>query len=225
MKKTLSDDELLEMLDRPPEVFSGIMPKHRILYTNRLYLRRFARSDAPELQELMVKNRRFLSKWLQPQPEDLWLESVEDHIHEEHQFVKRGERLDLGVFEIATDKLVGKVALHSVFYGILWSSEVSYWVDEAHGKKGYITEAIATLISFAFEEAYLHRVKARIAVKNIGSNALAKKLGFVKEGVEREALFINGKWQDANLYAMLEKDYDEELADKWVENKWLGFSC
>lgn len=222
MSNAFGDDRLIEMLQRPMEVFSGIMPIKRVLHTNRLYLRRFRKIDAVELRRLMEENRDFLSKWLQPQPELLRLEAVAQHILEEQRLARRGKRLDLGVFEAATNKLVGKVALHSVSYGIQRSCQVSYWVDQPQAQKGYITEALATLISFAFEEAYLHRVNVKIAVKNQASNALASKIGFIKEGVEREALFINGQWQDANLYGMLERDYDK-LADKWLDQKWLGF--
>lgn len=212
---------LLDILQKPPEIFAGIMPVQRVLHAGRLHLRRCRRLDAVELCRLLVKNRLYLAKWLQPQPEVMRTDSVLALIAEDHLQARKGVRLDLGVFSSEESSLIGRIALHSVDYGIQRSAGLSYWIDEAHAGKGLMTEAVATLVSFAFEEACLHRIWLKIINANAASLALARKLGFKKEGVLRQNLFVNGQWQDSTLFAMLEDDYDQ-LADNWISRGWLG---
>ncbi len=221
MPKSSFSEYLLQILQRPPEVFSGIIPLQRELYSSRIYLRRCRKIDAPELRDLMLKNREYLEKWLQPQPDAITLNSVIELISEDRLYAKRGERLDLGVFKIEDDKMIGRIALHSVDFGIQRSAGASYWIDEDETKNGYATEALATLLSFAFEEINLHRIWLKITKQNKPSNAVAKKLGFVSEGTSRSCLFINKEWQDTNFYSMLEEEYDE-LADSWIDKNYLG---
>jgi len=212
---------LIEMLAKPSEVFAGIMPPGRQLFAARICMRRCHKLDAPELMRLYKKNRIFLNTWLQPQPEMLRIENFQKMIAEEHRMARRGERLDLGIFSLDDDALIGRIALHSVDYGIQRSAGLSYWLDESHTGKGLIKEALATLVSFAFEEACLHRVWLNISIENQPSLAVARRLGFKKEGTLRQSLFINGAWRDSQLLSLLEDDYDS-LADTWIKNRFLG---
>ena len=212
---------LWEMLQKPPEIFAGIMPLQRDLFAHRLFLRRCQKLDAPELLQLQKKNRQYLCEWLQPQPELLRIEDVRNMIAEDHVFARKGLRLDLGIFSLENNALLGRIALHSVDYGIQRSAGLSYWIDQDHTGQGLAREAIATLVSFAFEEACLHRVWLNIVTHNKASLAVARRLGFKKEGELRQSLFVNGKWHDSILLTMLEHDYDS-IADDWIGKKYLG---
>lgn len=222
MKKDLISCPV-ELFQKPPEIFAGIMPIERRLYSSRLYLRRLKQPDSVELLALFKNNRRYLAQWLQPQPEALRVQNIIDLIKEDHLYVKKGLRLDLGIFSSIDDLMLGRIALHSVDYGIQRSAGLSYWISETVSGNGLMTEAMATIISFSFEEACLHRLWVNIINENRSSLAIAAKLGFRKEGVLKQNLFVNGSWRDSTLFSMLEDEYDA-LADKWIENKWLGSS-
>lgn len=215
-------DHPAELFQKPPEVFAGLVPIGRRLFTRRLYLRRFRQSDAHELFELYKKNRSYLCRWLQPQPETLRIANMINLIREDHRSANKGDRLDLGIFDGETDLLVGRIALHSVDYGIQRSAGISYWISEDSSSRGFATEALSAIVSFAFEEACLHRLWLNIIEENKASKAIAVKLGFRKEGSFKQNLFINGKWRDSLIFAMLENEYDE-LADQWISKQWLGF--
>jgi len=215
-------DHPAELFQKPPEVFAGLIPIGRRLFTRRLYLRRFCQSDAYDLFEIYKNNRAWLCRWLQPQPETLKIGNMVSLIREDHRCAKRGDRLDLGIFEGESDALIGRIALHSVDYGIQRSAGVSYWISEASSAKGFATEALVAVISFAFEEACLHRLWLNIIEENKASQTIAAKLGFRNEGSLKENLYINGKWRNSNLYALLEHEYDS-IADQWITRQWLGF--
>lgn len=221
MNNKLRPVSLIEMLQKPTEIFAGLMPLPRSLYAGRIYLRRCQKLDAPELLNLLKRNRQYLSEWLQPQPELIRIENVQKMIADDHKWARKGLRLDLGIFSLEDNSMLGRIALHSVDYGIQRSAGLSYWLDEKMTGKGLMTEAIATLTSFAFEEACLHRVWLNIINHNLASLAIAARLGFKKEGVLRQSLFVNGLWRDSTHFAMLEDDYDC-LADDWISQKFLG---
>lgn len=215
-------DHPAELFQKPPEIFAGLMPIGRKLFTRRLYLRRFCQSDAYDLFEVYKANRSYLCRWLQPQPETLKISNMVSLIREDHRGAKRGDRLDLGIFDAETDSLIGRIALHSVDYGIQRSAGIAYWISESCSAKGFATEALVAVISFAFEEACLHRLWLNIIEENKASQAIAAKLSFRLEGSLKENLYINGRWRDSMLYALLEHEYDL-LADQWIASKWLGY--
>ncbi len=180
----------VELFQKPPEIFAGLMPLDRKLYTRRLYLRRLRKTDAVELLALYRQNRQFLSQWLQPLPEALRLHNMVELVKEDHYYVKKGLRLDLGIFSGVEEQLLGRVALHSVDYGIQRSAGLSYWITEEMSGQGLMTEALATVISFAFEEACLHRIWINIIDENQPSLAIAAKLGFRREGSLRRTFLL-----------------------------------
>lgn len=206
---------------KPPEVFAGIIPPDRRLYAGDIYLQRLRKSQADELLQLYLANRDFLERWLQPLPSNMNKLQMQKLIADDHRLARSGSRLDLGLFMTDTGRLIGRIALHSVDYGIQLSAGISYWISQEHSRAGFMTRALATLTSFAFEEIYLHRLWLHIICDNVASLQLAHKLGFVHEGRLRENLFVAGKWQDSLVLSLLAAEYDEK-ADGWIENGWLG---
>lgn len=87
------------------------------------------------------------------------------------------------------------------------TGEIGYWINSGHARRGAATEVTARMVQIAFEELSLHRVVLRIAVGNRGSERVAEKLGFTKEGVLREELEVHGEWLDHTVYSMLEHEY------------------
>jgi RimJ/RimL family protein N-acetyltransferase len=73
--------------------------------------------------------------------------------------------------------------------------------------RGYATEATRALMSVGYDHLGLHKLTLRIAVGNRGSERVAEKLGFTREGVLREELLIRGNWVDHTLYSMLEGEF------------------
>jgi ribosomal-protein-alanine N-acetyltransferase len=62
------------------------------------------------------------------------------------------------------------------------------------------------MVEKGFVNLGLHKVTLRIAQGNRGSERVAEKLGFTREGVLREELRINGVWIDHTLYSLLEHE-------------------
>ena len=76
--------------------------------------------------------------------------------------------------------------------------------------RGIGFESTALAIDYIFNELNLHRITISILQTNVSSQKLFEKVGFVKEGIQRKAVFKNGKYCDLFLYGLLKEDFYNE---------------
>jgi len=81
--------------------------------------------------------------------------------------------------------------------------EPEYW------GKGIVGEASKLMIDYAFTELNLHKVHASVYNPNERSLRAAEKLGFKKEGVLREHLYVDGMYVDNHRFSILRKEWLE----------------
>jgi RimJ/RimL family protein N-acetyltransferase len=72
--------------------------------------------------------------------------------------------------------------------------------------KGYGSEAIRLTLDFAFDVVGIHRVSLEVFEFNPRAHRAYEKCGFVREGLQREALFWDGEWHDVITMAVLATD-------------------
>lgn len=117
-----------------------------------------------------------------------------------------GMGVTYAVTEGATDTVVGAVAL--VIAALHARAELGYWVGVPFWNRGYCTEASRALLELGFETLGLHRTQARHLTRNPASGRVMQKLGMRLEGVHRQSLRKNGRFEDLAVYAI--------LADEWA---------
>ena len=74
--------------------------------------------------------------------------------------------------------------------------------------KGYGPEAIEMMIHFVFLELKFNRLQLEVYSHNTRAIKAYRKLGFVKEGVLRDALLYDGNYSDEVIMSMLKTDYE-----------------
>ena len=104
---------------------------------------------------------------------------------------------------------IGNLDLHRVFpedskagLGIMLG-EKDYW------SKGYGTDAIVTLLRFAFEEMNLHPVWLHAFEYNERAIACYKKCGFREEGRLRQHHYTEGRYWDSVVMGILREEFEE----------------
>jgi [ribosomal protein S5]-alanine N-acetyltransferase len=107
----------------------------------------------------------------------------------------------------ACGELVGVVNISDIVRGGLQSGHLGYGAFASHAGRGLMTEGLRAVIGVAFGELGLHRVEANIQPGNARSIALARRLGFEKEGYSRRYLLIDGDWRDHERWALLAEDW------------------
>lgn len=79
--------------------------------------------------------------------------------------------------------------------------------NDAYQGKGYGTEALRLMLDYGFGILNLHRVELNVFSYNERAMHVYEKLGFKREGVQREALFYDHQYYDSILMSILEDEY------------------
>jgi ribosomal-protein-serine acetyltransferase len=85
--------------------------------------------------------------------------------------------------------------------------EVGVWLAPEAVGKGLVTRTVRLMIDWAVEERGMARVQWQAAAGNERSLAAAKRIGFTREGVLRQALLHRGVRSDVEMWSI--------LADEW----------
>ena len=84
-----------------------------------------------------------------------------------------------------------------------------YIADPEYRNKGYGTETMNKILEYSFINLHMERVTATIFPANKNANYLLDSLGFVDEGILRNAGKKNGRYFDLQLKSMLRSEYLE----------------
>ncbi|MDX2133093.1 MAG: GNAT family protein [Planctomycetota bacterium] len=104
--------------------------------------------------------------------------------------------------------IVGQVSLNQVFRGPFQNAVAGYWIGAPFTRRGYMADALRTVLAHAFQDLRLHRVEANIIPQNVASIALVRAAGFRLEGLSLRYLRINGAWRDHERWAMTIEDWN-----------------
>lgn len=169
-----------------------------IIETKRLVLRP-ARLDFAELcADFYRRNARFLSEFEPIRDMEFYTkESQQIILLEEIAAMKEKEAAAFYLFhKDKPDVLIGKASLNNMVWGCFCSCHLGYKMDEAHINRGFMTEAVEAVVEYGFGTLGLHRIEANVMPANVRSLRVLEKCGFVKEGISRRYLNINGVWED-----------------------------
>jgi ribosomal-protein-alanine N-acetyltransferase len=178
-----------------------------LLDSRRLYLRTPASYDYVPWAELRAQSRERLVPW-----EPAWSrdELTRSAFRRRLRHYQRDLRDETGfaffIFRREDQRLVGGLSLSNVRRGVTLAVTLGYWIGAPFNNRGYMTEAVDTVLPFVFGTLWLHRIEAACLPSNQSSIRVLEKCGFEREGLARRYLRINGVWQDHLLYAALAED-------------------
>jgi RimJ/RimL family protein N-acetyltransferase len=86
-------------------------------------------------------------------------------------------------------------------------AELGYALGHQHWGKGYMREALSSLIAHAFSVQALRRLEAEVNPVNSASCRLLEELGFKKEGLLRKRWLEKGVVYDTNFYGLLREEW------------------
>jgi RimJ/RimL family protein N-acetyltransferase len=111
----------------------------------------------------------------------------------------------LAVITKASNDLIGHMVFHPWFTR---THEIGWVFGREHQRHGYATEAARSLLAYAFESLYCHRVVATCQPQNVASWRVMEKLGMRREGYFRKCILRpSGEWWDEYFYSILEEEY------------------
>ena len=180
---------------------------NRTRYTPRLVLRPFRRRDLESMVEAVLPSLPELSTWMPWARPSYGRRDALLFLRDSLAAWAEGRAYDFAVrYRTDQDRHLGNV---SIWYTSRQSrvGEIGYWVRSDEVGNGVATEAAAHMLDVGFGELGLHRITVRIADGNLGSERVAEKLGFTREGLLREELEVAGKWLDHSIWGLLDHEY------------------
>ncbi len=127
------------------------------------------------------------------------------YIDEIHAGFASGTLFQWGIERNADRALIGTVTLVGIDQ-INQRCSLGYILDEPYWRQGYAATAVNLALCYAFGELDLHRVEADIDPRNGASRRLLERLGFQREGLQRERYRLYDEWQDDEIYGLLSSD-------------------
>jgi ribosomal-protein-serine acetyltransferase len=89
--------------------------------------------------------------------------------------------------------------------------EIGYWLAEKMQGKGIMTRTVRKMIDFGFRNMLMNRIQIKVAVGNIKSSAIPRKLGFYMEGIERHGEFHTDRYYDLEVFSMLKTEWIDSI--------------
>ncbi len=172
--------------------------------TERLLLREFVPEDWRAVLAYQADPRYLVyNPWTERTEQD-----VQDFVQ---RFIKWAQeqprrKHQLAIVLLEEGRLIGNCGIR-METAAANEAELGYEIEPACWGRGYATEAACAMVGFGFEQLYLHRVAAWCIAENTGSARVLEKLGMQLEGRLREHEWIKGRWHDALLYGMLDREW------------------
>ena len=165
----------------------------------KIRLRRIERSDIPTFvrwfNDPEVRHGLLMYMPMSQAGEEKWFEQQLE-----------ADRIIFGI-ETLEGKLIGNLGMEHVDWKNR-NAEIGVMIGEKeYWSKGYGTDAITTLLRFAFTEMNLHRVMLKVFDFNQRAQRCYEKCGFVHEGKMRQAFFHQGQYHDELVMGVLRDDF------------------
>ena len=173
-----------------------------VLRTPRLVLRRPIASDIadrhtigrdPEIYRMLGADTRGLPALTEDQAK-AWVEGIASH---PAAWVIEWQGRAIG--EILLDNFVEADKRAGLIIGIL---------DPDALGKGLGTEAIRAIAEFSFDALGIHKLSMRVLAFNTRAIRAYERVGFIREGLERESALIGDIWHDDVIVGLLKRDFD-----------------
>ncbi len=144
------------------------------------------------------------SHWYRPSSVDqvsLFVESLKED----------KSKLVFAVYAMQDNVHIGNVSLQSIDH-LNQSAEMAFlFGDTQYWGKGYATQSAKLVMNHAFKHMNLNRLYLGCLKKNTAMNKLAIKLGFIQEGLRRQALFNEGTFQDVVEFGLLKNEFTDRI--------------
>ena len=144
--------------------------------TERLTLRPPVHSDFRQWAALRLTSRDFLQPWEPTWAVDhLTRKSFTNRVYWAQRSIRSGTAVPVFIVRRTDQTLLGAITLDHIRRGPAQAGTTGYWIGQPHARHGYMREAIAGLVHYAFTELDLSRIEAACLPENKASRSLLEK--------------------------------------------------
>jgi len=169
-------------------------------------LKKIGWEDVETIFNTIVGEREYLREWLP------FVDETRD-ISYTRTFVQ-------SIIESPINEQVYTIFFQNKFVGLVGTkdtdmgnkkTEIGYWLSEKFQRKGIMTKSCKTLTDKLFKEFNINRIQIKVADQNLKSQLVATRLGFKKEGIEREGELHKRGFVDLIVFGLLKKEWQKTI--------------
>ena len=177
-----------------------------MIYAERIRLRAVERDDIPRFVEWLndpdvtagLAMHLPMSTW----DETRWFENLSNRAVEERPLAIEARSSEGGW------KHIGSVGLEAIEWLNRSASFGIFIGDKSVWDQGYGTEATRLMLKHGFETLNLNRIFLHVYETNPRAIRAYEKAGFVREGLQRQAIYRNGSYFNVLLMSILRSGWD-----------------
>jgi [ribosomal protein S5]-alanine N-acetyltransferase len=178
------------------------------LSDERIWLRPPHENDWQNWANLRHDSREFLAPWEPTWPVDALTKSAwHRRLRRQYEEWRQDLGYHLLFFKVSDHSLMGGLSLTNVRRGVAQMGTLGYWIGQPYARQGYTSAAVKLLCNHAFGALSLHRLEAGCLPRNMPSRKLLGRCGFKEEGLARNYLRINGKWEDHVMFGLVREEW------------------
>ncbi len=154
-------------------------------------------SFAERLLDYQIRNKEFLEPFTPKRRESFYtIEKQQQILLQNIESFEKYQGYCFYIFSIKENLIIGSINLSNIVRSIFQSCFLGYSLDKDFTNNGYMSFAIREIVKFAFDKLKLHRIEANVMPRNTPSIRVLEKNNFINEGVSKDYLKINSKWED-----------------------------
>ncbi len=175
------------------------------LVTDRLCICHVSSVTPKQMQDFHLRNAEFFALTSPAKPPNFYTEAWwVDSMSSAYSKLIQGLEVRLVIYrKDCPENVIGSIGLSSIERRAFQACYLGYSLDKMMQGKGIMTEALSEVIRYAFSDLNLHRLMANHLPENDRSAKVLARLGFTREGLAKEYLYLNGKWHDHVLNALV----------------------
>lgn len=171
------------------------------LSTARMLLRKINEADAAQIFKL--RSDKEVMKYL-GKKEIVSIDEAKTFMNLIGESLVKNDGITWGMAtKESPETLIGTIGLWRIVKEH-YRAEIGYMLLPEFWRKGLMKEAILEVTGFGFNELKLHSIEGRINALNTASAKILESAGFVKEAHFKEDYFFAGKFEDTEIYSLLE---------------------
>lgn len=174
-----------------------------IVESERLRFRKLTDADAPEV--LVLRGNPETMRFI-PRPLLTDIDGALEHIKMINDKIVENTDINWAVTKKDNDKCIGIMGFYRT-QPEHFRSELGYMILSEYWGKGYVSEAVNTLLDFAFNTLNFHSIEAVIDSRHKASERVLQKNGFTKEAHFVENFYYNNEFTDTVIYSLLKRNF------------------
>lgn len=160
-------------------------------------------ADAQEIVTAVNESLTELRPWMPWAKEEAELMGAQSRLRTALARWITREDLLLHAYLKGTSTFVVGSGLHRIDWAAR-KFEIGYWCRTPYVGHGYVTEAVNAITDFAFKHLLANRVEIRCDTRNTRSIAVARRCGFLQEGILRhDSLGVDGELRSTFVFSKI----------------------